>query len=89
MAFRPNPGHETACCGGNIHRFLPNYTIRMWMKDHESGLAAVLYGPSSCNRRRQRADRDHPGDGLPFGETIAFTIKSERAVSFLASPFVS
>jgi hypothetical protein len=46
MAYQPNPGQKTACCGGNVHRLFPNYVIRMWMKDAENGLAATLYGPS-------------------------------------------
>lgn len=85
MAFRPNPGHETACCTGNVHRLLPNFAIRMWMSDRNGGLAAVLYGPSSV-RAEVGAERVpmeiHEETDYPFGEEICFTIQGERAVSF-------
>ena len=45
MAYRPT--HETECCAGNVHRFMPNYVQRMWMTDRNGGLVAALYGPSS------------------------------------------
>jgi hypothetical protein len=40
------PCHETECCAGNVHRFMPNYVARMWMQDRGGGLVAALYGPS-------------------------------------------
>jgi uncharacterized protein len=84
MAYRPNPGRETACCGGNVHRFLPNYAIRMWMRDQSAGLAAVLYGP--CSVRAVVGDgvpvEIHEETDYPFGETITFTIQPQRATSF-------
>ena len=45
MAYRPI--HETECCIGNVHRFLPNYVSRMWLKDASGSPVAALYGPSS------------------------------------------
>lgn len=84
MAYRPNPGHITACCGGNVHRFLPNYVMRSWMRDPNGGLAAVLYGASTVEAE--------VGDGqtiqivqetnYPFEEDIHFTIKTKRPVAF-------
>ena len=41
------PCHETECCAGNVHRFMPNYAARMWMQDRSGGLVAALYGPST------------------------------------------
>lgn len=85
MAFRPSPGHETACCTGNVHRLLPNFTIRMWMVDPKGGLAAALYGPSSVSAEvgKDRVPIEiHEETDYPFGEEIRFTIRSERAVSF-------
>ena len=46
MAYRPT--HETECCAGNVHRFMPNYVSRMWLKGSE-GPVAALYGPSAVN----------------------------------------
>lgn len=85
MAYRPNPGHEVACCGGNVHRLLPNYVIRMWMTDREGGLVAVLYGASTV-RAKVGAD-SHPVEIIqetdyPFGEEITFTIRTSTPVAF-------
>lgn len=45
MAYRPI--HETECCIGNLHRYMPNYVARMWLKDKKGNPVAALYGPSS------------------------------------------
>lgn len=45
MAYRPI--HETECCIGNLHRYMPNYVARMWLKDKKGHPVAALYGPSS------------------------------------------
>jgi DUF1680 family protein len=85
MAYRPNPGHETACCGGNVHRFLPNYVIRMWMADREGGLAAVLYG-SSMLRAKVGASHEpieiRQETNYPFDEEINLTLGLARPVAF-------
>lgn len=46
MAYRPI--HETECCIGNLHRYMPNYAARMWMKDRSGQPVAALYGPSNA-----------------------------------------
>jgi uncharacterized protein len=85
MAYRPNPGHHVACCGGNVHRFLPNYAIRMWMAGADGALAATLYGPSSV-RARVGANRDmveiREETDYPFDEKVTFTIHCETPVDF-------
>jgi uncharacterized protein len=85
MAYQPNPGQHTACCGGNVHRIFPNYAIRMWMKRADGGLAAVLYGPSRL-RATLGAERTPveivQETGYPFEEQIRFRIEAERPVSF-------
>jgi DUF1680 family protein len=85
MAYRPNPGHDVACCGGNVHRFLPNYVIRMWMTDREGGLAAVLYGASTVRAKvgaRRHAVEIVQETDYPFGEEIIFTIRTSAPVTF-------
>ena len=72
MAYRPI--HETECCIGNVHRFLPNYVSRMWLKDTDGEPVAALYGPSTVVYDL--------GDGItveieertdyPFGDSIDF-----------------
>jgi hypothetical protein len=85
MAYQPNPGQKTACCGGNVHRLFPNYVIRMWMKDANGGVAATLYGPSrvktTVGAEHQEVEIVQETD-YPFGEEIHFTINAKQAVSF-------
>ena len=80
-AYRP--GHTTECCSGNVHRFLPNYALRQWFITPQGGIVAALYGPSKFRTRvgavpvtiEQETD-------YPFSETIQFTIRSPRPVTF-------
>lgn len=84
MAYQPNPGKRTACCGGNVHRILPNYVIRMWMKS-DDGLAAVLYGPSRVKAlvgAEQTPVEIVQTTQYPFEEEIRFTVNAERPVVF-------
>ncbi|MGB6134505.1 MAG: beta-L-arabinofuranosidase domain-containing protein [Acidobacteriaceae bacterium] len=85
MAYQPNPGQRTACCGGNVHRVMPNYVIRMWMKSADGGLAATLYGPSTV-RTTVGAD-NQPVEIVqtthyPYEEQIRFRINTSRPVEF-------
>lgn len=85
MAYRPNPGHDVACCGGNVHRLLPNYVIRMWMTDGEGGLAAVLYGASTVRAQvgaHAQAVEIVQETDYPFGEEIILTIRTSTPVAF-------
>ncbi len=85
MSYQPNPGHATACCGGDVHRLFPNYVIRMWMHDNNGGLAATLYGPCRVNTTvgtgKQAIEIVETTD-YPFGEQIKFTIHTEKPVEF-------
>lgn len=82
MAYRPC--HETECCAGNVHRFMPNYAARMWMCDTRGGLVAALYGPSTTtlpiNQGRQKLSVTEE-TGYPFSETITFTFNTPIPVS--------
>lgn len=85
MAFQPNPGQRTACCGGNVHRFLPNYVARMWMKTPEGDLVAAMYGPSELSTTvgsqstpiKIAQDTEYPFDGV-----IHLTLHLEVPVEF-------
>jgi DUF1680 family protein len=85
MAYQPNPGQKTACCGGNVHRIFPNYAIRMWMKTVDGGLAAVLYGPSTVSARVGAGGspvRITQSTDYPFRERIEFHIDAEGPLAF-------
>lgn len=85
MAFQPNPNNEVACCAGNVHRFFPNYVLRMWMRDQQGGIAAAFYGASTVNAEvgpaRQRITIRQETD-YPFSEEVHFTIETNRPVRF-------
>jgi hypothetical protein len=85
MAFEPNPGEHASCCGGNVHRLMPNYLIRMWMESNDGGLIAALYGPSAIKTAAG------PGrvpmevletTGYPFDEEITFSFNTAEPVTF-------
>lgn len=78
MAYRPI--HETECCIGNLHRYMPNYVARMWLKDAGGQPVAALYGPST-------AEYDLGGGvtvsieektGYPFEEKIDFVFSFRK-----------
>jgi beta-glucosidase len=66
MAYRPT--HQTECCAGNVHRFMPNYVSRMWMRGKGGALVAALYGPSEITVQ------------LPDGKNC--TVKEETAYPY-------
>jgi uncharacterized protein len=85
MAYQPNPAQLIGCCGGNKHRFLPNYLLSMWMQTKDNGVAAALYGPStvttqvgSSNQQVQITQKTN----YPFEEEIRFEITATQPVSF-------
>jgi len=85
MSYRPNGGHGVACCGGNVHRIFPNYTIRMWMNDAKGGLVATLYGPSKLKATvgpGRHTVEIYEETNYPFEEEIHFTIDCGDPVSF-------
>lgn len=47
MAYRPT--HQTECCAGNVHRFMPNYVSRMWLRGRDGEVVSALYGPSTVS----------------------------------------
>lgn len=59
------PTHETECCAGNMHRFLPNYVSRLWLKDADGAPVAALYGPCKVDFGwcRIREETCYPFDG--------------------------
>jgi hypothetical protein len=85
MAYQPNPGQRTACCGGNVHRLFPNYVSRMWMRSDNGGLAATLYGPSTV-RATVGSERAPvtivQSTDYPFRDTITFRFAGEHEAHF-------
>lgn len=71
------PCHETECCAGNVHRFMPNYAARMWMRDMAGGVVAALYGPSELQLPSMRVTET---TSYPFGEEILFSFDPAKPV---------
>ena len=72
MAYRPT--HQTECCAGNIHRLLPNYAARMWLRGEGEAIAA-LYGPSSFRYSDKLSFIEETE--YPYGESIVFKVKAK------------
>lgn len=72
MAYRPI--HETECCIGNLHRYMPNYVARMWLKDKNGNPVAALYGPSSVeyNLGNDVTVKIDEKTAYPFEEQVMF-----------------
>lgn len=72
MQYRPI--HETECCIGNLHRYMPNYVARMWMLDRNNQPVAALYGPSSVEYDLGRGVtvRIEEKTAYPFEEQVRF-----------------
>jgi len=47
MAYRPT--HETECCAGNMHRMMPNFASRLWMRGTNDAIVAAMYAPSEID----------------------------------------
>jgi hypothetical protein len=85
LAYQPNPAQFIGCCGGNKHRFFPNYVMNMWMKSKDNGLAATLYGPSTVSAKVGAGNlpiQITQKTNYPFEEDIHFEIKTDRPVAF-------
>lgn len=83
MAYRPT--HETECCAGNVHRFMPNYVARMWLNGEEDGqLVAAMYGPSEV--RHELPDGKivtvTEETDYPFGNEISFVFSMDKPARF-------
>ena len=79
MQYRPT--HETECCAGNVHRFLPNYVSRMWLKDAEGAPVAALYGPSAVDFGWAKITEEtrYPADGKIV---FRFSVKQPKENAF-------
>jgi len=75
MSYRPD--HEVQCCPGNVHRAMPNYVARQWMKGSETELIAALYGP--CRLQTHLA-------GVPVSIMARTAYPSQQAIEFDIQP---
>lgn len=83
MAYRPT--HETECCAGNVSRFMPNFTSRLWMRQghgtEDEGIVATMYAPSTVNFNVGNAHvRIAEETFYPFDGEITFRITTDQPV---------
>lgn len=85
MAYQPNPAQYIGCCAGNKHRSFPNYALSMWMKTHDNGLAATLFGPSQVTAKVGVEGQEVEiveTTNYPFEEEIQFKIRTGKPITF-------
>lgn len=77
------PGHDVECCSGNVHRFLPNFALRQWMRTPDGGVVAALYAPTRLETTvdGKPVTIDEQTD-YPFSETISFVIHTPAPAAF-------
>jgi hypothetical protein len=83
MSYRPD--HEVQCCPGNVHRAMPNFIHRMWMRADDGGVMAALYGPGELRTTVGKAKTPvtiTASTGYPYQQEIRFTIQPESPVKF-------
>ena len=74
MAYRPT--HQTECCAGNVHRLMPNYVARMWLRSKD-GVVAALYGPSRFNYDEGFTFVEETS--YPYDERITIRVEAAQA----------
>lgn len=81
MSYRPDT--EVQCCSGNVHRAMPNYISRQWLKRGENEIIAALYGPGMVQTRVSgtpvtiKTDTSYPAE-----QTIRFEVMPEEQTEF-------
>ncbi len=67
--FAPNP--STACCPGNVNRFMPNYILNMWQQT-EKGVYLAMYGPSTAHFSQGTIEAK---TDFPYGDTVLLDVQ--------------
>jgi hypothetical protein len=86
MSYRPD--HEVQCCPGNLHRAMPNYVSRMWMRCADGGIAAALYGPGMLETSagaKETPVKISAQTRYPYEEAIEFSVQPEQPIRFAFS----
>lgn len=76
------PKQLLACCAGNVHRFMPNYVARSWMKDGNR-LAVFTYAPSEIETTLLNGKVKISEETMyPFENTVRFTVHISKNTAF-------
>lgn len=84
MSYRPD--HEVQCCPGNVHRAMPNFVSRQWLKCGADELIAALYGPGQVETvlGGQRV-RVEAVTNYPAAESVEFIVTPQAPARFTIS----
>ena len=82
MAYRPD--HEVQCCPGNVHRTLPNYVQRMWLRTAGTDdIVAALFGPGQLQSEAGGSAVTITAEtAYPFEQGVTFHFALERPARF-------
>ena len=73
--------HIPECCGGNLHRVMPNYVLRMFLADASGAPVAATYGPAELRYRYAGVNyRIVEETEYPFEPEIRFRFELETAL---------
>ncbi len=74
MAYSPRP--LTACCSGNVNRFMPNFALHLWSQDADT-VTAQMYAPSCFEGEiNGEAVQIEEKTRYPFDLSFAFCVKT-------------
>ncbi|MGL4373735.1 MAG: beta-L-arabinofuranosidase domain-containing protein, partial [Turicibacter sp.] len=79
------PGHDVECCTGNVNRFMPYYVEQMWLRSHDKGVVASLFGPTTVTTKVGIEDTSisiTEETNYPFSDQIIFKLEMEESVEF-------
>ena len=76
------------CCTANMHQGWPKFTQNLWYATADKGLAALVYSPSEvkANVADGTEVRFVEETAYPFGETIKFTLTTDKSVKSVSFP---
>jgi hypothetical protein len=81
MSFRPD--HEVQCCPGNVHRAMPNFVARQWMKGSDNEIIAALYGPGRVQTQVAGVSVTITSRTIyPCEQSVEFDVQPERPARF-------
>ncbi len=83
MSYRPD--HEVQCCPGNVHRAMPNFISRMWLRSADGGIMATLYGPGELRTMVGKTKTPvtiTAATRYPYQQEIHFSVQPEKPVKF-------
>ena len=77
------------CCTANMHQGWPKFTQSLWFATADQGLAALVYSPSQVTAIVAGGNKITIKEETvyPFGETIRFTLTTDKAAKPSTFPF--